>query len=188
MICINVCIVHQIDLGGAVTGGIDSVIRGIAKSAPADIEVRVVGLTTAPAQRPVGQWTEVQLGRRRIKFLPVGVAGTAMLRKGIPLSVRMAWGVLRYRSQILAQCDVLEFHRLEAGLPLWGAWQGKNTVVHQNIAALTNKNSVIGWRHFPSLYFALESRFLHAMDNVFCVRSDATEAYRQRFLCIADRF
>lgn len=185
---IRVGIVYQIDPAGPVTGGIDSVIRGEAKWAPADMQVKIIGLSTDPSARPPGRWTEVKIGDRSVPFFPVGVDPAPMMRKGIPLSVRLAWGALRYRAEILRSCDVLEFHRIEAALPLMGARRGRNTIVHQNMAVLKQGKADIRWKRLPALYFALERRFMHAMDSVFCVRSDACEDYRQRFPSIAERF
>jgi len=185
---IRVGIVYQIDPAGPVTGGIDSVIRGEAKWAPADMEVKIIGLSTDPVARPPGRWTQVQIGDRSVPFFPVGVDPAPMVRKGIPLSVRLAWGALRYRAEILRSCDVLEFHRIEAAIPLMGARRGRNTIVHQNMAVLKQGKADIRWKRLPALYFALERRFLHAMDSVFCVRSDACDDYRRRFPAIAERF
>lgn len=184
----RVTIVHQTDLDGPVSGGIDSVIRGIVKWAPDDLRMRVVGLTTDPAARPVGRWTEVALGAARVPFLPVGLDPSAMVRKGVPLSVKMAWASVRRRSAILDGTDVLEFHRLEPALSLLGTPHGKNTIIHQNMAMLANRNADTAWKRAAGLYFALERRFLHGMDSVFCVRSDAVDDYRLRFPDIASRF
>jgi glycosyltransferase involved in cell wall biosynthesis len=185
---ISVSVVYQIDPTGPVTGGIDSVIRGIVKWAPSGIQINIVGLTTDTTRNPIGRWATVKLAGHDVRFLPVGKYPRSMARRGIPLSLRLAFGVLRYKAMILAESDVLEFHRIEAALLLMGAARGKSAFIHQNMTALSNKQSDIRWRWFPWLYFWLEKRFLYGMDSVFCVSSVAALSYQERYRDVANRF
>lgn len=169
------------------TGGIDSVIRGIAKWAPDDIEVSIIGLTMNHSERPVGHWTSVRLGRKTVPFLPVGRLGQAMQRGRIPYSVRLAWGLLRFLRKISTRCDLFDFHRIEVAFPLLCRRQPKNLFVHQNMEMLRNAQADIGWRLAPSVYFALERRVLPRFARIFCVRSDAAEAYKTKYPELAGR-
>ena len=184
----RVRVFYQIDPAGAVAGGIDSVIRGIAKWAPDDIEISIVGLTMDEVARPIGKWTDVQLGARTVKFFPVGRNNLPMQRSRIPLSVRLNAGIVRYYREISRDCDVLEFHRIEPALPFFFNSRYKNMFMHQKMDILYNPNSDMGWKHWPGAYFALESFIIDQIKTVFCVREEAMEAYRQRYPKYAERF
>ena len=185
---VRVRVFHQIDPGGAVTGGIDSVIRGIAKWAPNDIRIDIVGLTMDPVARPVGRWTTVQIGDKAVRFYAVGRHNTPMHRSAMPLSVRLTVGILRHWHDVTQACDVLEFHRIEPTLPFVFDSRHKNAFVHQNMEALYNPKSDIGWKRLPWLYFALERLVMPRLQSVFGVRQDAIAAYKERYPAIAGRF
>ena len=178
----------QIDPAGAVAGGIDSVMRGIAKWAPADIEVSIVGLTTDENARPIGKWSNVLIGDRVIKYFPVGRNNLPMQRSRIPLSVRLTVGILRYYREVSANCDVLEFHRIEPAFAFLWDRRHKNIFIHQNMDVLYNPQSDIGWKRWPGAYFALESKVMAQFASVFCVREEVVDAYRLRYPKIAERF
>ena len=177
----KVIIIYQIDLGGQIAGGIDSVIRGIAKWAASDIEIKVVGLSTNIIERPPGKWTSVEIGNKTVSFFPLGFVDDLGVRKGMPLSVRMFLGIFKYWKQILNEADVLEVHRIEFTLPFLLTKKAMNLVIHQNMGDIRNKNSDIGWRHLPELYFALEKLVIDRVNSIFCVRSDAVDTYKQQY-------
>ncbi len=184
----RVRVFYQIDPAGAVTGGIDSVIRGIAKWAPEDIEISIVGLTMDETARPIGKWTDVPVGGRTVKFFAVGRNNLPMQRSRIPLSVRLTAGIFRYYGEVSRNCDVLEFHRIEPVLPFFLDRRYKNMFMHQKMDILYNPNSDMGWKRWPGAYFALESMVMAQFKTVFCVREDAMEAYRHRYPENPERF
>ena len=185
---IRVRIFHQVDPGGPTLGGIVTFIRGIVDAAPDDIAVSLVGLTTDPVARPVGRWSTVQFGRGRIPFFAVGRDRSPRGRSRIPLSLKMAAGLWRYRRVCGAECDVLEFHRFETVLPLLCDSRPKSGFVHQHMQSLRDSRSDIKWRYAPWLYFALEQVAIPRFRTVYCVRSDAVEHYRVEFPKLAERF
>lgn len=185
---VRVRIFHQIDLGGAVTGGIDTIIRGIAAWAPVDVEISVVGLTMDTVARPVGKWCTVGLGSKSIQFFPVGEHNSPMQRSIIPLSVRLAMGVIRYKNLVRDGCDVLDFHRIETSIPFFFDKRPMNLFVHQNMNVLYDVKSDIGWKRFPAGYFLLESLLIPKFSRIFGVRLDAVEAYKHKYPLIGDRF
>lgn len=185
---VKVRVFHQIDPGGAVTGGIDTVIKGIAKWAPSDIEISMVGLTMDPLARPVGHWSAVQIGDRTVQFFAVGVHNTPMHHTRVPLSVRLTLGIVRHWRKVSTGCDVLEFHRIEPAIPFLFDHRHKNVFVHQNMEALYNPNADIGWKRLPWAFFALEALILPRLQSVFGVREDAIAAYKERYRKIEDRF
>lgn len=182
----KVCIVYPADPAGVIPGGIDTFIRGILRWVPPDIELSLVGVTTEPNERPVGQWTTCDLGRARFRFFPVVALNNPAGRSKIPLSVRFTLGLVRRRPRIDA--DVLEFHRLEPSLVY--LWDGRpqTAIVHQNMQNLANKQSDILWSHFPGFFFWLEDRLIPRFSSVYAVREDAVAWYQERYPVIADRF
>lgn len=183
----RVRIIAQTDAGGAVTGGIDSVIRGIAKWAPSDIEVSIVGLSSNVIERPIGQWTSVRMGSRAVAFLPVGWLGKAMQRSRIPYSVRLLAGTVRYRRKVLGDATIFDFHRVETSLSLLYGRRHRNLFVHQNMDVIGSAGSDIGWRYAPEAYFALERHAIPRFSQIYCVRSDAVGAYLSRFPALKER-
>ena len=186
---VRVRIFYQTDPAGTIPGGIDTFIRGIIKAAPGDIEISVVGLTTDPAARPVGRWSQCALDGRSVAFFPVGHLKDPHGRSRVPLSVLLTAGIARYFQACAQGCDVLEFHRVEPAMLFLRDPRPKNAFVHQNMAdALGSSRSDIRWKAMPWLFFWIERMMLRSMTSVFGVRADAIEAYRGKYPELADRF
>ncbi len=182
----TVSIVYPADPTGVVPGGIDTFIRGIAKHAPSDIKIRVVGITTDATARPVGQWTECVVGRGSFALFPVLAVHAAGGRGRIPLSLRFSAAVARHREVV--DGDVLEFHRLEPALLFASDRRAKNAFVHQNMKELKNRKSDILWSRLPWLYYRLEDWLFPKFDSIYVVREDAVAWYQERFPRIRQRF
>jgi glycosyltransferase involved in cell wall biosynthesis len=186
---VRVRIFHQTDPAGTIPGGIDTFIRGIIKAAPHDIEISVVGLTTDPAARPVGRWSECVVDGRRVWFFPVGQLKDPRGRSRVPLSVLLTAGIANYFYACSEGCDVLEFHRVEPAMMFLRDSRPKNAFVHQNMAdALSSSHSDVRWKMMPWLFFRIERIMLRSMASVFGVRADAIEAYRRKYPELCDRF
>lgn len=181
-------IFHQIDPAGVIPGGIDTFVRGLIKSAPPDILISIVGLTTDPSQRPVGRWTALELPGGRLDFFPVARNRNPGGRSAIPLTLKLTIGISRYFRACSSGCDILEFHRFEPVIPFLSDPRPKTAFVHQDMDVIRNGKSDIMWKHLPGLYFALERRIVPQFSSVFCVRADAVDAYRAKYPAIADRF
>ncbi len=183
---IKVVIIYPADPAGIIPGGVDTYIRGLIRTAPDDIEVSLVGVTTDPTTRPIGQWCNCNLAGKQFPFFPVMWEREPGQRGRIPLSVRFMLGLLRYRPHFDA--DVLEFHRIEPVLLYLFDKRPKNAFVHQNMQILENASADILWSKFPKLYYRLEKFIYNRIASVFAVREDAVAWYRKRFPDIADRF
>src|SRR5687768_10209213 len=120
MSIIRVRIFYPADPVGIVPGGIDTFIRGIIKWAPQDIEFSLIGMTTAPAERPVGRWTLCSLGRREFDFFPVVHVAEAGKRFFLPLSLRYTLATAFASTAVRKNFDIFEFHRIEPGLLFTG--------------------------------------------------------------------
>ncbi len=182
----KVCIIYPADPVGTIPGGIDTFIRGILRWAPDDISLSLVGVTTDRIARPLGKWTECDLGRRKFGFYPIIALDDPGKRSILPLSLRFSAALSL--KKIARHFDILEFHRIEPSLLYYFSDKPKNCFIHNNMDVLHNKNSDIRWKHLPWLYYKLEDRLLPRMQSVFSVREDAVAAYRKRFPEIADRF
>jgi glycosyltransferase involved in cell wall biosynthesis len=185
---IRVRIFHQIDPAGAVSGGIDTFIRGLIKAAPPDIQISIVGLTTDSEQRPVGRWTSLDLPGGRIDFFPVAHNRNPAGRSRLPLSLKLTVGISRHFRACASGCDILEFHRFEPAIPFLGDSRPKTAFIHQDMAVIHNPSSDIRWKGMPGLYFALERRVIPRFASLFGVRASAVDAYRLKYPEIADRF
>lgn len=166
---------------GVVPGGIDTFIRGILKWAPSDIQFSLVGMTTEPKKRPVGQWTRCNLGRREFDFFPVISVRNPGARSRIPLSLRFTLQTARYWKLLINGFDVFELHRIEPMLPFRNDPRPKNAFFHQEILKLGSKNSDIAWRHFPKVYLWLEDALMPCLSSLYCIRQEGVQIFQDRF-------
>jgi hypothetical protein len=113
----KIAILYPSDPAGNAPSGIDSVIRGILKWAPPDLEYTLLGATTDPVTRPVGIEVDVKLGQREVRFLPLVAMDARAGRGRVPLVVRYMWALNHYAKTIgLSTFNILDFHRVE---PVW---------------------------------------------------------------------
>jgi glycosyltransferase involved in cell wall biosynthesis len=106
-------IVEQFDPELPKPGGIDTCIRGLIQYAPEAMDVRVVGVD-ALGTRALGTWTQETVRGRTFWFLPVARVDHSNLTRRLPHSLRMSWGLLRYRSKI-PRGVTIQTHRVNLG-------------------------------------------------------------------------
>ena len=182
-------IFYPADPVGHIPGGIDTIIRGILKWAPTDLEYTLYGATSDLVARPVNKEISVPMGKRAISYEPLVAADPSSTRGVIPLTVRFMWALRRYlRQGHLRHLDILDFHRIETLALFWGDPRPKNIMIHQDMEVIRSKDSDIAWRHAPWLYEIIESRLIQLATHVFCVRKSAVDRYRRLHAAIADRF
>lgn len=177
---------YPADPVGTVPGGVDTFMRGILKWAPDDLRFSVVGMTTDPTSRPLGQWSVCSLGRRQFDFFPVVRVNDAGQRSRVPLSLRYTAGTLRHLRKLKHGFDAFEFHRVEPGLLFRSDPRAKNAFFHQDMAVIRSEKADILWRKFPSLYFSIERRVVSSLSSAWCVREEGTFALRERYPRLAD--
>jgi len=186
---IRVGILHPSDPVGPIPGGIDTIIRGVLRHAPPDLDYTLFGASSDAVARPVGKEVEVQLGDRSARFVPLVTADPSATRGLVPLSVRYMWQLRRYlRTGRLQQIEILDFHRIEPVAIFRADPRPKNVMFHQDMAVIRDKNCDIGWRHAPWLYERMERSLLAVVNHAFCVRQSAVDRYRSTYPAIADRF
>ena len=167
-------------------GGIASFVRGFVKFAPPDFELRLVGIASGERPRPAGEWSEVELEGRWIRFLPVS-RRSSTARGRVPLALGFTAALRRHRHAIGADRSVLQFHRPGTALPLLAIPQPKVRVVHLTTDQLRSAGSESRWRLLGPLLNRLEARSFAAMDRIYVVNRQATDDYRRRYPRLAER-
>ena len=185
----HIGIFYPADPAGHIPGGIDTIIRGVLKWAPDDLEYTLFGATSDPAQRPVGNEASVALGDKAVRFVPLVSADPTGTRKFIPLTIRYMWTLHRYlRQGLLQHLDILDFHRIEPLALFMKDPRPKNIMIHQDMKVIRSKDSDIGWRHAPWLYELLEAKLFRKADHIFCVRQSAVSRYKEVYRPFAENF
>jgi glycosyltransferase involved in cell wall biosynthesis len=185
----KIAILYPSDPAGNAPSGIDSIIRGILKWAPPDLEYTLLGATTDPVARPVGIEVDVKLGQREVRFLPLVAMDARAGRGRVPVVVRYMWALKRYAENIgLSAFNIFDFHRVE---PVWLFRQDprpKNVIVHQDMSIIRDKDCDIGWRHAPWLYERIEHALFSRVDHIFSVRQSAVLRYEKIYPDLTNRF
>ena len=176
---VNVALLYPCDPCSPLIGGIESFIKGVLSNAPDSINYFVIGATTDLKIRPVGKWSDCKIANKHFKYFPLYEVGNRGRRSIIPATVQYEISAL-LRMPDLSFAQVIESHRIEH---LLFRARGKkfNLFLHQNMAALENPKSDILWKYAPGLYRFLEKRLFLQRGNVFCVREDAVEEYKNIF-------
>ncbi|HYN64304.1 MAG TPA: glycosyltransferase family 4 protein [Candidatus Limnocylindrales bacterium] len=167
-------------------GGIASFVRGFTKFAPPDFDLAMVGIASGEKPRPVGDWVEVELEGRPLRFLPVSRRATTQ-RGRIPLALSFTAALRRNRRAIAQDRSILQFHRPGTALPLLGLRLPKVRVVHLTTDQLRSGGSESRWRLAGPVLDRLEARSFAAMDRVYVVNRGATDQLRHRFPRLAER-
>lgn len=183
---IHVGIIYPSDPLGSIPGGIETFIRGIIGWAPEDIHFTVIGITTDRKARPVGKWTKCRQGRNAFDFLPLYAMDEPGRRPKIPATAR--YTALLFSKARKLRFDVLDSHRIEPFLPYLFDDTPKNMFLHQNMEVISGKSSDIRWKHFPWLYYKIESGLLHRLSSIYVVREDAVQAYKNRYPDMQESF
>jgi glycosyltransferase involved in cell wall biosynthesis len=171
-------------------GGIASFIRGFVKYAPADIPVRMIGMSAA---RPVGSWQPVEMEGRTIDFLPIArmpraARGSGAPRRAtVPLALRFTSALTARHRRANTSTSVTQFHRPGTALPLLRHAGPMWRVVHLTREDLADAASESRWRRLGRPLDAVEGIAFRRMQRIFVVNRAATERYRRRFPGAADR-
>jgi glycosyltransferase involved in cell wall biosynthesis len=185
----KIAILYPSDPAGNAPSGIDSVIRGILKWAPPDLQYTLLGATTDPVARPVGIEVNVRLGQREVRFLPLVAMDARAGRGRVPVVVRYMWALKRYAENMgLSAFNIFDFHRVE---PVWlfrRDRRPKNVIVHQDMSIIRDKDCDIGWRHAPWLYERIEHSLFSSVDHIFSVRQSAVLRYEKIYPDLSNRF
>ncbi|HEY7464328.1 MAG TPA: glycosyltransferase [Candidatus Limnocylindria bacterium] len=183
----RVTIVLPSDLASSKIGGIQTFARGFVKYAPEDFVLEHIGITTDAVGAPVGQWTDAQLGERRLRLLPLVAAQAGQRRSRVPVALAFTRELARRRRSLSRTPRVLQFHRPGTTLPFLGSRWATVQVIHLTSGQLTSGRSESRWRRLGPALGALERFTLPRVDRIVAVNEEAAEEYRRRFPALADR-
>lgn len=177
-------IIHPINILGDITGGIDSIIRGIIEFAPSHVCFQIVGITEADqGVVKTGVWHKVEINGKTIEFFAVATVANLSTRTFVPNIVIFFLGVWRHLGKIMAAETPhrLEFHRIEAAIPFLRALCPLWVTVHQDMEVVRGSRGDIRWKYAPRVYEWMEGVVLGKARRILCVRSSAVERYKKKF-------
>lgn len=173
--------IHPYDPAGPNAGGIGTIIRSLAKFAPHDFQVRLVGITATPARYPIGKWSWISIDGVRVRFMPV-LDADRQRRSMVPLTLRFVLALWRYRMRIGTHNAILEFHRIEPSIVFASRGAARVLFLHCDPAGdLRARRWEARWRYLPKTYVKLESHLVVRMHQVWLVREYAAIEYQRRF-------
>lgn len=183
---IKVNIVYPTDPFASVPGGTDTCIRDLLAYAPSDVAMSITGVTVDSASRPVNELTICELNGREVGCRPVMKVTDLRQQQRIPLSLQFTGSLCRDLHSNYKNFDILQYHRIEPMLA--SPFDRHPTVlfVHQNMDVIRHRRSDIRWKYMPGLYEWLERKCVRKVSQLYCVRDDAVQAYKQRFPEIAN--
>jgi glycosyltransferase involved in cell wall biosynthesis len=160
-------IVHQLDPRALVPGGIDSVVDGIIRYAPAGERLMVIGVDRV-GDAELGVLVELEHAGRDVGYLPVTRLRTGH-RRIIPETLRFAWGLFRHRRRIAAVALRLQVHRSETGAVLGILLRSLPYVqcIHGDSAVALRERPASYWRHLRRLHLRLERRAVRGASHTF---------------------
>lgn len=160
-------VIHQIDLARPSPGGIDTCLRGIAKYAPADLTLAFVGVDSGagPSTRRLGKWETYDYVDRQVWFLPVAKIDPGNQKRLVPHSLRLAWGAMRFFSQI-PKAAAVQAHRMDIGFLATLVRKPLVYMVHTQQGGLTGKTSDSFWRFASALHELLEKTVVGRASDV----------------------
>lgn len=186
---LKILILYPIDPFGIKIGGIESVIRDMISYLIKGInaEVEVVGISLHKKLK-IGQWHQVNFEGRSIKFFPVLEVSDPNRKTFVPLTLKYALSLLRWKNKINFSDRLLIFHRIEPAFVLYNIKAKKILFVHGDIRYFNNKFSDSKWRYFPWLYFLVEKLFIKQMALIFVATRAGCEYYKNIYTQYASRF
>jgi glycosyltransferase involved in cell wall biosynthesis len=181
---IGVLMLLPFDPTGIGIGGIKTFAEGFIGRAPDDIRPIVVGATESPSL-PLGEWTAITVGNREVDFLPI-VRRDPNRRAVVPVTLRFAASLWRWRNRLSATPAVLQVHRPGTELGVLGSRPALR-FIHNARRDLVSSGSESRWRRFPRLLAKVEEITLSRMSVIYAVGDDAADAYRANYPKLSER-
>lgn len=176
---IRILIIHMHDPAIDHVGGLGTFINSFVKYAPEDFEVSLIGVSSEPEKRPVGEWQQLQISGRTLKYLPI-VNAHPTYHGRYPLSIRFVWALNHFRPMINFKDAIIELHRIEPEIVLRDRKNPKVLFYHTHPRDVYNPKTEIFWKKFPWAYFLLEGWLIKNMDQLYSVREDVIDWMRQK--------
>lgn len=169
-------IVHQFDPTRHVVGGIDGFIRELIEHAGEEHHFAVIGVQR-DADR-IGRWRTVEVGGKSIDFMPVARIEAGNQRRRVPHSLRLAYGVLRFRPKL--GNAIIHTHRAEIGAVTWLSYPPARRVqfLHGDSLQAFDWRTETLWRFAPRLYQVLERLATREAETTLVMSSTALARLR----------
>ena len=150
-------------------GGIRSFVNDFIRFAPPDFEPEIIGCTADPVARPVGRWTGLDIGGRRVPCLPVLATPDVNRRSRLPLSLAFTVAAMARPSAHRFRGRVLQFHHPVPPAGFLAVDAPKILTVHLNAADIDAGGGESRWSRLPGALHRLEDMTLPRMNRVFIV-------------------
>lgn len=174
-------IVHQFDPARPSPGGIDTCLRGLSKYLPQNARVAFVGVDTGdgPADREVGRWETYEHENGSFSFLPVVQLDPADQRRRLPHSLRLVWGLFRFRRR-LPRTTWVQAHRMDTGWVVPRIVRGRRAYfIHTQENGLTGQTSDSFWRRAGAIHKRLEKSVVSRAGQVVVFNEDYAGLVRE---------
>jgi len=181
-VSVRVLVVHPRDPATPTSGGIQTFLHDFIAHSPADFEISFAGVTSDPAERPVGKWQQITVGDRPIRFLPVGRAGS-LLRH--PLGLPGAVGALRTLRHEMSEStgSILQIHRPYRKRLIQGHGGPRVQFIHLDLDAWPGPS---GWSRLTWMYRDFDAD-LDQFDRIFVANEAGADKLRSERPNIAER-
>lgn len=177
-------IVHQFDPTRHVVGGIDGYIRDVIEHAGAEHAFAIIGVEQNPAAR-LGRWRAVEVNGRRVEFMPVARFEAGNQRRRIPHSLRLAYGLVRYRPDVRGA--IVHNHRAELGAVTSVVFPHARRIqfIHDDALEAFRWREETMWRFAPRVYELLERRAVRSADKALVMSRSAVARLRGQSLPVS---
>lgn len=159
----------------SVSGGTSAFIRNVIPRLDGD--VRVIGLASETGH--VRTWQARTFAQSSYSFLSVAHDAGVSRRPVVPNRLRALIGVLRLRSEVLEDADVLYAHSVDMVLPLLLRRVQVPIVFHMHGASNPLLNSRYGWARIGPLVYFYERLFRTVVRHCRLVISVDTDGLRR---------
>ncbi len=148
---IKIVVIHPFDPWGIKIGGAEVFIKEFVKNSPDNFEIEFIGVSSDPAERPVGRRKAGYLGGRKISFYPVLYVRDENIKTRIPLS--LIFTIVLFFSRVDYGNKVIFFNRIEPAI-LFKRHRGlKILMVHNDVQEqIYKKKGEVIWNRIPWLY------------------------------------
>jgi glycosyltransferase involved in cell wall biosynthesis len=171
-------IVHQFDPTRHVAGGIAGYIRDLIEHGGDDHTFAVVGVEKR-GQGVLGRWRTVEIGGRSIEFMPVAHMEAGNQQRFIPHSLRLAYGLVRYRPRLNGA--IVHNHRPELGAVTSIIFPRARRVqfIHDDALEAFSWRKETMWRFFPGVFKLFERRAVGTAERALVMRSSTLSRVRR---------
>jgi glycosyltransferase involved in cell wall biosynthesis len=168
---------HQFDPREHVLGGIPGLIRELVQYAPAEHRFAIVGVQRS--RSGLGAWTDVEVGGRHVRFLPVAALDASTQQRRVPHTALFVGGILRFRPR--AQGAVVHSHRAEVGALLSVMYPSATRVqfLHGDAYEALRHRTETFWRFAPRGYHLAEQIAVRRSARTIVMSSSALERIRR---------